>query len=58
MGAAATAVTDGYTGGLISFQLSTYRMMGLADLSYRDYEMIQLLNQSPAAISVSAESKF
>jgi len=58
MGAAATAVPDGYTVGLITFQLSTYRMMGLADLSYRDYQLIQLLNQSPAAISVSAESKF
>lgn len=58
MGAAATAVPDGYTVGMITFQLSTYRMMGLADLSYRDYQLIQLLNQSPAAISVSAESKF
>jgi len=58
MGAVATAVPDGYTVGLITFQLSTYRMMGLADLSYRDYQLIQLLNQSPAAISVSTESKF
>lgn len=58
MGAAATAVPDGYTVGLITFQLSTYRMMGLADLSYRDYQLIQLLNQSPAAISVAADSKF
>jgi tripartite-type tricarboxylate transporter receptor subunit TctC len=58
MGAAATAVPDGYTVGLITFQLSTYRMMGLADLSYRDYQLIQLLNQSPASISVAADSKF
>jgi tripartite-type tricarboxylate transporter receptor subunit TctC len=58
MGAAATAVPDGYTVGLITFQLSTYRMMGLTDLSYRDYGLIQLLNQSPAAISVAADSKF
>jgi tripartite-type tricarboxylate transporter receptor subunit TctC len=58
MAAAATAVPDGYTVGLITFQLSTYRMMGLADLSYRDYQLIQLLNQSPAAISVAADSKF
>jgi tripartite-type tricarboxylate transporter receptor subunit TctC len=58
MGAAATAVPDGYTVGLITFQLSTYRMMGLADLSYKDYQLIQLLNQSPASISVAADSKF
>ncbi|MBI5969265.1 MAG: tripartite tricarboxylate transporter substrate binding protein [Deltaproteobacteria bacterium] len=58
MGAAATAVPDGYTIGLITFQLSTYRMMGLADLSYRDYQLIQLLNQSYASISVAPDSKF
>jgi tripartite-type tricarboxylate transporter receptor subunit TctC len=58
MGAAATAVPDGYMVGLITFQLSTYRMMGLADLSYRDYQLIQLLNQSYACISVAADSKF
>jgi tripartite-type tricarboxylate transporter receptor subunit TctC len=58
MGAAMTAVPDGYTVGLITFQLSTYRMMGLADLSYRNFGLIQLLNQSPASISVAADSKF
>ncbi|MGQ9508792.1 MAG: tripartite tricarboxylate transporter substrate-binding protein [Thermodesulfobacteriota bacterium] len=58
MGAVATAIPDGYTVGLITFQLSTYRMMGLADLSYRDFGLIQLLNQSPAAISVATDSKF
>jgi len=58
MGATMTAVPDGYTVGLITFQLSTYRMMALADLSYRNYQLIQLLNQSPASISVAADSKF
>lgn len=58
MGAVATAVPDGYTVGVITFQLSTYRLMGLADLSYRDFALIQLLNRSPAAISVAADSKF
>lgn len=58
MGAAATAAPDGYTVGLITFQLSTYRMMGLTDLSYRDFGLIQLLNQSPASVSVAADSKF
>ncbi len=58
MGAVATAAPDGYTVGVITFQLSTYRLMGLADLSYRDFALIQLLNRSPAAISVAADSKF
>jgi len=58
MGAAATARPDGYTVGMITFQLSTYRLMGLVDLSYRDYSLIQLVNQSPASISVAADSKW
>jgi tripartite-type tricarboxylate transporter receptor subunit TctC len=58
MGAASTARPDGYTVGMITFQLSTYKSMGLAELSYRDYNLIQLLNQSPAAISVAADSKW
>lgn len=58
MGATSTARADGYTVGLLTFQLSTYKLMGLADLSYRDYALIQLLNQSPGAISVAADSKW
>ena len=58
MGAVTTARPDGYTVGMITFQLSTFRLMGLAKLSYRDYTLIQLVNQSPAAISVAADSKW
>ena len=58
MGAASTARPDGYTVGMITFQLSTFQSMGLAKLSYRDYSLIQLVNQSPAAISVAADSKW
>ncbi|MGD9123569.1 MAG: tripartite tricarboxylate transporter substrate binding protein [Desulfarculaceae bacterium] len=58
MGATSTARPDGYTVGMITFQLSTYPAMGLAKLSYRNFGLIQLLNQSPAAISVAAGSKW
>ena len=58
MGAAASARPDGYTVGMITFHLSVYRLMGLADLSYRNFNLIQLVNRSPAAISVGADSKF
>lgn len=58
MGAISTARPDGYTVGMITFQLSTYRAMGLAGLSFRDYNLIQLVNQSPASISVDAKSKW
>ncbi|GAB4371253.1 MAG: tripartite tricarboxylate transporter substrate binding protein [Spirochaetales bacterium] len=58
MSAVATARPDGYTVGMITFNLSTYKMMGMADLSFRDFELLQLLNQSPAALSVKADSPF
>jgi len=58
MGAVSTARPDGYTVGMITFQLSTFQSMGLAKLSYRDFNLIQLVNQSPAAISVAADSKW
>jgi tripartite-type tricarboxylate transporter receptor subunit TctC len=58
MGSVQTAVPDGYTVCVLTFQLSTYRMMGLADLSYRDFGLIQLLNSGPAAFAVAKDSKF
>lgn len=58
MSAAKMARPDGYTVGMITFGLSTYRLMGLSDISYRDFELLQLLNQSAAALSVNKDSKF
>ena len=58
MNATKMARPDGYTAGMITFGLSTYRLMGLSDISYRDYELLQLLNQSSAAISVNKGSQF
>lgn len=58
MSATKMARADGYTVGLITFGLSTYKLMGLSDLTYRDYELLQLLNQSSAALSVKADSKW
>ena len=58
MNAAKNARPDGYSVGMITFGLSTYQLMGLTNLSYRDYELLQLLNQSSAAISVRSDSPF
>jgi len=58
MGAVASAAPDGYIVGVITFHLSNYRMMGLADLSYRDYSLIQLINREGAAASAAYDSKF
>ena len=58
MGATATARPDGYTIGLITFQLSAYEPMGMVDLSPEDFDLLQLINQSAGAISVSADSEW
>lgn len=58
MQAAASAKPDGYTLGLITFHLSSYRHLGVSQLSYRDFEPIALVNRSPAAFVVKADSKF
>jgi tripartite-type tricarboxylate transporter receptor subunit TctC len=58
MNSVATARPDGYTVGVITFHLSAYRLMGLAELSYKDFDLIALLNRSPAGISVRADSPF
>ena len=58
MSAAKMARPDGYTVGMITFGLSTYKLMGLSALNYTDFKLLQLLNQSAPALSVKADSKF
>jgi len=58
MNSVANAKPDGYTVGVITFNLSTYRMIGLSNLSYKDFDLIALLNRSPAGFSVKADSQF
>jgi len=58
MNAVAKSKPDGYTVGVITFNLSTYRMIGLAELSYKDFDLIALLNRSPAGFSVRTDSPF
>jgi len=58
MDSVAKAKPDGYTVGLITFNLSTYRLLGQSELSYRDFDLIALLNRSIAGLSVKADSQF
>ena len=58
MNSVATSKPDGYTVGVITFNLSTYRLIGLSELSYRDFDLIALLNRSPAGFSVKTDSQF
>ncbi len=58
MNQVARAKPDGYTIGLITFNLSTYRLLKQSELSYRDFDLIALLNRSIAGLSVKADSQF
>jgi len=58
MDSVAKAKPDGYTVGVITFNLSTYRLLGQSELSYRDFDLIALLNRSPAGLSIKADSQF
>ena len=58
MQSVATAKPDGYTLGLVTFHLSSYRLTGLSQLSYRDFEPIMLLNRSPTGFLVKADSPY
>jgi tripartite-type tricarboxylate transporter receptor subunit TctC len=54
----ATGKADGYTVCVIPFNLITYQLTGLSDLSVKDFDLIALLNRSPAGFSVKADSQF
>ena len=58
MDSVAKAKPDGYTIGVITFNLSTYRLLGQSELSYRDFDLIALMNRSQAGLSVKADSQF
>ena len=58
MDSVAKARPDGYTVGVITFNLSTYRLLGQSDLSYRDFDLVALLNRSIASLSVKTDSQF
>lgn len=53
--AIADADTDGYTIGMITFEISTYTHLGTSQLTYRDYEPLCRVNTDAAAITVNAE---
>jgi tripartite-type tricarboxylate transporter receptor subunit TctC len=58
MDSVSKAKPDGYTVGVVTFNLSTYRLLGQSELSYRDFDLIALLNRSIAGLSVKADSQF
>ena len=58
MNSVATSKPDGYTVGLVTDYLSLYTLLGISELSYRDFDLVALLNRSPAGISVRMDSPY
>lgn len=58
MNSVATAKPDGYTVGVITDYLSLYTLLGISELSFRDFDLVALLNRSPAGISVRRDSPY
>lgn len=52
----ANAEPDGYTLGLVTAEITTYRHIGSSPVSYEDLSPIALINLDAAAFNVSAES--
>jgi len=56
--AIATAAPDGYTVGLITFEITQMHHQGLTKLDGSSFTPIALINADPAAIQVSADSPY
>jgi len=53
--AIADADPDGYTIGMITFELSTYKHLGTSEITYENYDPLCRVNTDAAAITVNAE---
>ena len=54
--AGAEATPDGYTLTAITIELSAWKWLGVADVTYEDYEPIAMLICNPATITVRADA--
>lgn len=53
--AIADAEADGYTIGMITFELATYKKLGTSELTWDSYEPLCRVNTDAAAVTVNAE---
>ena len=53
--AIADANTDGYTIGMITFELATYKKLGTSELTWENYAPLCRVNTDAAAITVGAK---
>lgn len=52
------ATPDGYTLGIITTELSMYKPVGSADMSYQDFTLLGLYNADPSAVFVKSDSSY
>jgi len=52
------AKADGYTIGMITFELNSLPQQGLIDFTYADYDPICLVNRDAAALTVNAKAPY
>ena len=58
MTAGATATPDGYTVTMITREIISLPLMGLAMISPDDFELVRLVNMDPALLAVKADSPY
>jgi len=56
--AGATAATDGHTITIVTVELTMMHWMGLAQITYKDFTPVALLNIDPAGVQVAANSEW
>ena len=53
--AIADAAADGYTIGMITFEIATYKPLGSSELTWEDYDLLCRVNTDAATVTVNAE---
>ena len=55
--AIATAQPDGYTIGVMTIEIDMMHWQGLTDLTYKDYDILALVNADPGGVMVAVDCR-
>jgi tripartite-type tricarboxylate transporter receptor subunit TctC len=56
--AIANAEADGYTIGIMTIEIDMMHWQGLTDLTYKDYDILAIVNADPGGLMVSSDSGY
>lgn len=56
--AIATAEPDGYTIGIMTIEIDMMHWQGLTELTYKDFDVLAIVNSDPAGLMVAADSPY